>query len=543
MLSRLSTRNKLFMLSGTLLLLMTGQILFTLYQLSFNRSKVEELLQDRYPKIEQQQLITANTLAIGMLLREAIIDNEGREIEQGLSRIGELRQSSTSALQYLETHTESAESKAVLSEINAARAPLAQHYEALFSLIRANQDAEAMQYLRTQYDPAYQLFQQKVDAMLASQKSKMNAAGQATTDSIDQLFWLMLISGGIAAALGLAASLLIAHAITRPIAQALSEAERIAAGDLRAGPAQNIDGDDEPARLLQALHTMRGNLQTMAQQIQRHAQAVSGAAHLLASSSQQVAVSAQQQSASTTGAAATLEELTVSIHLVADSASEASQQAQNAGETAQLGGKFVVKASKQMSAVGSDVSQSASQMSALEQDVSEIGKMATIIREVADQTNLLALNAAIEAARAGETGRGFAVVADEVRKLAERTTHSAHEISEMITRIQNGSATVNQWMNESVHSVDEAALSADSAALAMEEIEGNAGAVVAAVNQISHSLNEQKLAGQDLASRMEQVAQMAEENGQTVQQLASTAQELSRLATELNTTVGQFRLH
>lgn len=49
---------------------------------------------------------------------------------------------------------------------------------------------------------------------------------------------------------------------------------------------------------------------------------------------------------------------------------------------------------------------------------------------------LLSLNASIEAARAGEAGRGFAVVADEVKNLAERTGHSADEITRLTTELE-----------------------------------------------------------------------------------------------------------
>ena len=542
MLSHITTRTKLFILSGTLLLLMALQIGFALFELNQTGRNIDSLITDRLPKIEQQHGIVENTLLIGMLLREAVMDQNSPEIEENIRRIGELRADSSKRLDYLNENTSSPESKQLLNEINTARAPLGPLYEKLFAMVRANQDVEATELLRNEYDPAYKNFQAKVEAMMASQKNKMETTSKETQESFSYTRSLMITSGLLATVLGLIAATWIARSISHPLSNALREAERIAEGDLRAINDSKVTGTDEPSRLLLALQQMRASLHDMTKLIQQNAIEVGRAAQGLAESAKEVANSAQNQSAATSGAAATLEELTVSIHHVADSAEDAAQQAHTAGQTAKMGCTFVVTSSGQMNTVGEHVSQSATKMSDLERDVGEIGKMATMIREVADQTNLLALNAAIEAARAGETGRGFAVVADEVRKLAERTTRAAHEISTMISRIQIGSTSVNQFMADSVNSVQEATQSSESAALAMNEIEDNANAVVSSISNISDSLKEQKLAGQDLAVQMEQVSQMAEENGDTVLHLASTANQLSSLAEQLQAAVNRFRI-
>ncbi|QZA81375.1 methyl-accepting chemotaxis protein [Deefgea piscis] len=542
MLSHITTRTKLFILSGTLLLLMALQIGFALFELNQTGQNLDSLITDRQPKIEQQHGIIENTLQIGMLLREAVMDQNGPEIEGNIQKINELRADSSKRLEYLNEHTSSAESKQLLADISATRTPLGPLYEKLYVMLRANQDLEATALLRDEYDPAYKNFLAKVEAMMTSQKNKMQKTSKETQENFSYTRSLMIVSGLLATVLGLIAAIWIARSISHPLSNALREAERIAQGDLRANNDIAVTGSDEPSRLLLALQQMRASLHDMTKLIQQNAIEVGRAAQGLAESAKEVAHSAQNQSAATSGAAATLEELTVSIHHVADNAEDAAHQARTAGQTAKMGGTFVVTSSEQMTAVGEHVSQSATQMSDLERDVSEIGKMASMIRDVADQTNLLALNAAIEAARAGESGRGFAVVADEVRKLAERTTRSAHEISTMIGRIQQGSSSVNQYMADSVGSVQDATHSSASAALAMNEIEQNTNAVVSSISNISDSLKEQKLAGQDLAARMEKVSQMAEENGDTVLHLACTANQLSSLAEQLQSAVNRFRI-
>ncbi len=58
------------------------------------------------------------------------------------------------------------------------------------------------------------------------------------------------------------------------------------------------------------------------------------------------------------------------------------------------------------------------------------------LNDIADQTNLLALNAAIEASRAGDEHSGFSVVAAEIRTLAEKSSHTAGEVSKWVRQIE-----------------------------------------------------------------------------------------------------------
>jgi methyl-accepting chemotaxis protein len=82
-----------------------------------------------------------------------------------------------------------------------------------------------------------------------------------------------------------------------------------------------------------------------------------------------------------------------------------------------------------------------------------IGEIVDVIDGVAEDSGLLALNAAIIAAQAGEQGRAFAVVAHEIRDFAGRVRESTKQISELVHRVQKGTADACTAVARGAHSV------------------------------------------------------------------------------------------
>jgi len=102
--------------------------------------------------------------------------------------------------------------------------------------------------------------------------------------------------------------------------------------------------------------------------------------------------------------------------------------------------------------------------------IEAVGKILTVIGDVAQQTNLLALNAAIIAAGAGEHGKGFAVVADEIKNLADRTATSTKEIAGLIKSVQSESRRAIEAMERGSGSVKRGVALANAAGEALQEI-------------------------------------------------------------------------
>jgi len=316
-------------------------------------------------------------------------------------------------------------------------------------------------------------------------------------------------------------------------------ANRLAAGDFTAR--FDAEGKDELHEAAGHFNNMADSLRQLISRVQGNVQQLRGVADGLAATSQQISRGAGLQSESASSMAAAVEETTVGVDHIANSAQNAKEYSQQSDLMADRGGQIVGKVVAEIQLIADTVNESALAVEDLGRQSDQISAIVGTIKDIADQTNLLALNAAIEAARAGESGRGFAVVADEVRKLAERTTKSTQEIAQMIAAIQAGTATAVASMKTGVSRVAEGVEQAKEAGEVIGQVQNQSRQVAEAVEDISIALREQATASTDIAQNVERIAQMAEENNTAANGNAQAAAELKHLSEGLSTEVSKFR--
>ena len=356
-------------------------------------------------------------------------------------------------------------------------------------------------------------------------------------DAVKLLVWGVGICGFIGISLMLLSSNILRTLGGDP-ATASAITRRIAAGDL----ATPVDCDpNDHDSLLASIRSMQETLRTMISGIVRHADQVDNAAQALLQASEDVAQRASRQSDAAASMAASVEEMAVSIDQVKENAAEAHTISQTASQVSEEGAAVIHNAASEMRKISEAVQSSSQIVEELGRQSDHITSIVNTIREIADQTNLLALNAAIEAARAGEQGRGFAVVADEVRKLAERTSLSTTEIGGMVSKIQQGTHSAVASMESGVAQVGNGVKLANQAGDSINQIRDGALRVTSVVNGISDSIAEQSMAGNDIAQKLETIAQMSEESAVAVRHTADAARQLQHLSSALHDTVARFR--
>lgn len=379
-----------------------------------------------------------------------------------------------------------------------------------------------------------------VESVKLSVMQEQDQLGPALKARTSHSINLNLLLSFAAVAMGILAAYLLTITVTRPIKQAVLAANQLAAGDLTVSIPQT--GRDETGKLLEAI-------QHTCEQLRNMITTISGASVELASAAEELAVTTEQasrgiveQERETELVATAMNEMTATVHDVADNAAKAADAANQADSQADAGSHVVTETMASINVLSERVSDSSEKLHKVEQEALNIGHILDVIRGIAEQTNLLALNAAIEAARAGEQGRGFAVVADEVRSLAQRTQGSTEEIQALIEQLQSGMQDAVAVMHQGKEQAERSVAQAADTGSALQAITQAVTQINDMNMQIASAAEQQSSVAESINKNVVNVKRIAEENAVAAGQSKNASSEIAQLSEQLKELVARFRV-
>ena len=475
--------------------------------------QMHNVTQGAYPKtvlandiILQENIILRSTRNLLLMTDQEQLKQQQEAIFASIKKIA-------SDMDGLDKTISSAKGRTLFTAIQQVRAAYIAGSDKVTQLIKDGKREEA---IAAMYAPAEQSLRLsylgKVAELVLYQDQLMRDAADAVSAQYEQARDLTLGLAALAILFAVAVAYRLTRSITRPLNHAVQLARTVADGDLTS----HIEATsrDETGQLLQALHTMNGNLQKIVAQARQATDTIHTASGEIATGNLDLSSRTEEQAGSLEETASAMEELTSTVRQNADNARQANQLAASASEVARQGGSVVGEVVQTMNSINASSK--------------KIVDIISVIDGIAFQTNILALNAAVEAARAGEQGRGFAVVASEVRSLAQRSASAAKEIKALIDdsvdKVSNGSKLVEQ------------------AGVTMSEVVTSVQRVTDVVVEISAASQEQSAGIEQINHAITQMDQTTQQNAALVEQAAAAAQALQDQAHRLTEVVSVFKI-
>ncbi|WP_079202413.1 methyl-accepting chemotaxis protein [Pseudomonas sp. CC6-YY-74] len=511
---------------------------FALLQMSEMHKQSAEVDENWLPSIvalnqANQNFLRLRTVSIRLLLRRETALNE-----EDYKRAEELRGELSKAVSSFELTANSPEEKLLLGKFVRAKDLYLKGQDRVIELNRRSELAEAQVIVAGPMQVQGDEMASALDELIAFNDKGAEVAALRTNEAFETARNGIMVAIALAALATIALALQFTRSIVTPLNEAVKVAEVIAAGNLT----QNIqvEGQDEPARLLAALKNMQQNLRTTILGISDSSNQLASASEELSAVTEDSTRGLHQQSNEIEQAATAVNEMTAAVDEVARNAVTTSEASRESDLIARHGREQVIKTVDAIGQLAQEVTTTAGDVEHLAGKVRDISKVLDVIRSIAEQTNLLALNAAIEAARAGDAGRGFAVVADEVRALAHRTQQSTQEIEQMVSGIQQGTDKAVAAMQSSNGRARDTLEVARAAGKALDEIAVAIGQISERNLVIASASEEQAQVAREVDRNLVNIRDLSIQTSAGANQTSASSQELSRLAVDLNTLVARF---
>ena len=511
---------------------------FAVSRMSIIRQASVDMESNQLPSVTYLGVMTENVLRLRILSFRVLVNREPASLQDAAARIEVLVDKVKTAQASYATLPAGGEEATLYKTFATTLDNYLQAQREMMDLSRQDKLDEMRKLINSRIKDGTDQMGEQLNKLIAINKVDATAADAAASDQYSFATNGIIVVSVVAALLTVLLAWLLTRSIVEPLNRAVQAAETIAGGNLT--KAIEIDGKDEPARLLGALATMQTNLRKTIEQIAGSATQLGAAAEELSTVTEEASRGLQQQNNEIEQAATAVNEMTAAVEEVARNAVSTSEASKQSTQAAHEGRNRVVETVDAIQTMTHDVQNTSVMIEGLAAQGRDIGKVLDVIRAIAEQTNLLALNAAIEAARAGEAGRGFAVVADEVRALAHRTAQSTQEIEKMVAGIQNGTGEAVSSMQQSNQRTQSTLEMARAAGVALEQITQSIHLINERNLVIASASEEQAQVSREVDRNLVNIRDLATQSAAGANQTSAATHELSRLAVDLNAMVARF---
>ncbi|PCR94708.1 methyl-accepting chemotaxis protein [Pseudomonas fluorescens] len=511
---------------------------FAVNRMSVIRQASVEMQTNQLPSVAYLGVVTENVLRLRILSFRILVNRDAAGLQEAQTRIGVLVDKVRSAQAAYAALPAESEERAQYQAFATTLDNYLQAQNQMMDLSRQDKVEDMRTLINTKIKDGTDQMGEQLNKLIAINAAGAKDASIQAGEHYDSAITGIVIVAVFAAFATVLLAWLLTRSIVTPLNRAVAAAQTIAGGNLT--KAIEIDGKDEPARLLEALAAMQANLRKTIEQIAGSATQLGAAAEELSAVTEEASRGLQQQNDEIEQAATAVNEMTAAVEEVARNAVSTSEASNQSTHAAREGRDQVVKTVDAIQTMTHDVQNTAQMIEGLAAQGRDIGKVLDVIRAIAEQTNLLALNAAIEAARAGEAGRGFAVVADEVRALAHRTAQSTQEIEKMVAGIQNGTGEAVESMQQSNQRTQSTLEMARAAGVALEQITQSINQINERNLVIASASEEQAQVSREVDRNLVNIRDLATQSAAGANQTSAATHELSRLAVDLNAMVARF---
>ncbi|MFJ2285424.1 MULTISPECIES: methyl-accepting chemotaxis protein [Pseudomonas] len=511
---------------------------FAVNRMSTIRQASIDMDSTQLPSVTQLSVVTENVLRLRILSFRVLVNREPTGLQEAQTRINVLVEKVRNAQASYAALPAGTEERALYQTFVTTLDNYLQAQSQMMELSRQDKLDEMRTLINTRIKDGTDQMGEQLNKLIAMNAAGAKAASIQAGKYYDSAITGIIIVSVVAALATVLLAWLLTRSIVTPLNRAVEAARTIAGGNL--SKRIEVDGKDEPARLLEALAAMQTNLRKTIEQIAGSATQLGAAAEELSAVTEEASRGLQQQNNEIEQAATAVNEMTAAVEEVARNAVSTSEASNQSTHAAREGRDQVVKTVDAIQTMTHDVQNTSHMIEGLAAQGRDIGKVLDVIRAIAEQTNLLALNAAIEAARAGEAGRGFAVVADEVRALAHRTAQSTQEIEKMVAGIQNGTGEAVSSMQQSNQRTQSTLEMARAAGVALEQITQSIHQINERNLVIASASEEQAQVSREVDRNLVNIRDLATQSAAGANQTSAATHELSRLAVDLNAMVARF---